>query len=439
MNLPNLPTRPFQIAVFGIFILLAFVGLFLFASFSGFGNTAAKVGTVTIWGVLPGTAVNAELDALKSQHKEYANVTYVQKAPNTFDAVLADALASGTGPDMILISQEQLLGERSKLNIISFSASGISERAYLNTFVPIDELYLTDQGMYGIPFAVDPLVLYYNRTILSSAGIATPPMTWEAVTGLAPRLTQKNGGEIFRSAIALGGYENVPNARGILSTLLFQAGSPITTLSSGSVRAALSQGESAGSVGASPAQSAVSFYVQFADPAKTVYSWNGSLIDARQAFTAGTVALYIGYASEEPFLAAANPNLDFDMATMPQPSTSQFRTTYGQAYALAIPKASRNPNGALSVAKAFASKDAAVQTAHALFMAPAQRALLTPSANDKFSAVFYPEALVAKGWLSPLPAATDTIFGTMIGNIRSGRSSVQDALDQANQALDAAL
>ena len=151
------------------------------------------------------------------------------------------------------------------------------------------------------------------------------------------------------------------------------------------------------------------------------------------------MALYIGYASEEPFLAAANPNLDFDMTTVPQPSVSQFRATYGLAYAFAIPKATRNYSGAVTVARAFTAKDVAAQSARAVSMAPAQRGLLTPAVNDKYPAVFYPEALTAKGWLSPLPATTDSIFAAMIGNISSGRNTTQDALSSANQALDSAL
>jgi multiple sugar transport system substrate-binding protein len=435
MNMPTLPNRPFQIVVFGVFVALAIAGLLLFSIYQG-GNSAAKVGTVTIWGVLPSATVGTQLDALKAAHKEYANVNYVEKSAASFDAVLADALASGTGPDLILISQEQLLTEKNKISVIPFSV--ISERTYLNTFVPIDELFLTDQGMYGIPFTVDPLVMYYNRTMLSTAGVPTPPATWEAVTGLAPRLTQKSGGQVYKSAIALGGYGNIENARAIISTLLFQSGSPITTLSNGAVRAAITQSSNAASAGVNPAESAISFYTQFADPAKTVYSWNGSLANARQSFTAGDLAFYLGYASEEPFLAAANPNLDFDMTTVPQPATSQTRTTYGLAYVFAVPKATHNYSGAVSVARMLASKEQAAQAARTLFMAPAARALLTPAANEKFPAVFYPEALTAKGWLSPQPATTDSIFAAMIGNISSGRNTVQDALQTANQALDSA-
>ena len=440
MNLPSLPTRPFQVIVLGIFVFLALVGLFLFANFSGFGNTAAKVGAVTIWGILPSSAMDAELGALKQSHKEYANVNYVQKQESNFDAALADAIASGAGPDMVLISQEQLLAERNKLSVIPFST--IPQRTYLDTFVPITELFLTDQGTYGIPLVVDPLVLYYNRTMVASAGVADPAntlATWEGITGIVPRLTQKTGGQIYKSGIALGGYGNMPAARSIISLVLFQSGSPITTLSNGTVRSALTQSSNTSTTGTTPAESALNFYTQFADPAKTVYSWNGSLPEARQVFIAGDLALYVGFASEAPFLKASNPNLDFDMTHVPQPATSQSRITYGKAYALAIPKASRNASGALSVARTLAGKDQDGQMARILSMAPAARALLTPAADDRFQAIYYPDALVAKGWLSPLPTATDTIFTAMIGNISSGRTNVRDALEKANQALDASL
>ncbi|KND49463.1 MAG: hypothetical protein AB203_00035 [Parcubacteria bacterium C7867-008] len=437
MPFGNLPTRPFQLIVLGIFIFLAFVGVFLFATFDGFNGGAAKVGTVTIWGLLPSSAMDTQLTALRNVHKEYANVTYEQKSEADFDAQLANAIASDQGPDLILISQEQLLAERSKLSVIPFSI--IPQRTYLDTYVPITELFLTDKGTYGLPYAVDPLVLFYNRNTLSSAGVATPPTSWEAVTGLVPRLTQKTGGEVFKSGIALGTYGNIRNARATVSLIFFQSGSTITTLGTNGIRAALVQSNSVTGTGVTPAESGMNFYTQFSDPAKTVYSWNNALPEDRQAFISGDLAMYVGYASEAIILKVSNPNLDFDMAHIPQPSTSNSHITYAKAYAFSIPKVARNPGGARAVALALSSKEQGAQVAKLLSMAPAQRALLTPSATDPYQAIYYPDALIAKGWLSPLTGTTDTIFTAMIGDITSGRSPVDDALQRANQALDAAV
>lgn len=431
----NLTQRPFQLVVLGIFGFLAIAGIVLFSRYSGGGSAA--LGTVTIWGTLPGEAVTAQIQALQASDNTYAGVSYEEHPAATFDQDLAQAIAAGSGPDLVLVSQELLPTEQNKLSVIPFSS--IPERTYLDTYLPINELFLTTTGTFGVPYAVDPLVLYYNRSLLSSAGYVNPPSTWEGVTGMTERLTRKEGGQISQSAVALGEYTNTQNARAVLSLLLFQAGTSITAANANGIRSTLTETASAATTGVSPLESALNFYVQFADPAKTVYSWNRALPLDRQAFTNGDLALYMGYASEQPSIAASNPNLDYDMAPMPRPGTAPTRMTYGRAYAFAVPKASKNPTGALTTAMALADATQAAPTARLLSMAPATKAGLVPAADNRFEPVFFGEALIARGWLSPSPSVTDSIFAAMIGNITSGRSLARDALVTAEQAINAAI
>lgn len=429
--------KPFQVGVLIVFGLLALLGLTLFATFKGFGNNAAEVGTVTIWGTLPSKSMSVGLSELKRLHKEYANVTYQERPAQTFEADLASAIASGVGPDLILINQEHLIAERSRLIVIP--SSTISERTFRDRYLPVFELFLVPGGTYGIPLLVDPLVLYYNRPTLASVGVASPPTTWEAVTGLAPALTRLNDAQtIERSAIALGGYGNIENARAVISLLFLQAGQGITAESNGAVRSTLLRSNTQ-TYGATGIESALNFYAEFSNPTKTIYSWNRSFLSARQEFVEGDVALYLGFASERAGLEAANPNLDFDMAHAPQPGTVSTRVTYAHAFAFAVPKASKNTKGALLAAFALAEGDISPVLARAAGMAPAARSLLIPSNTDLYEAVYYPEALVARGWLSPAPPATDRVFAAMIDNVNSGRMSVPQALVAADQALNAAL
>ncbi len=218
--------KPFQIILLVVFGLLALLGLVVFANFGGFGSGGAKIGTVTIWGTVPQARMDTVINALRSEGQEYAGVSYSEKPAASFDASLADAIASGNGPDLILISQESLISEQNKLQVVPFST--VSQRTYLDTYLPIDELFLSSNGTYGIPFAVDPLVLYYNRSMLTSAGVAVPPSTWEAITGLAERMTVAQGGTVSVSTVPFGTYDNVQNARAIVSLLLLQAGNSIT-------------------------------------------------------------------------------------------------------------------------------------------------------------------------------------------------------------------
>jgi ABC-type glycerol-3-phosphate transport system substrate-binding protein len=431
--------HPFQIILMSVFAMFALVGLIFFANSKGLSSNASAVGSVVIWGTLPSDAITKELQAISTVDKSYSKVTYVQQQPATFDSQLANAIASGNGPDLIIINQEQILNESSKLNIIPFSS--ISQRAFSSTYLPEDQLFLTTTGTYGIPFVLDPLVLYYNQNILIQAGIPTPPGTWEAVTGMVPALTHNTlNTAAAQSGIALGTYNNIENARGILSVLFMQAGSPITQSSNLGVRSVLSNAANSTTyTGVSPVAAALNFYTQFSDPSRTVYTWNSGNSSAKQAFLAGELALYVGYASEEPQIKAGNPNLSFDMAQIPQLQTSTSKADYGLAYAFAVPKASHNAKGAFLAATALTGISYLPNVAQSLSMAPANRMLLTPPANDLYAAIYYPDALIANGWLSPDSVTTDSIFSAMITNISTGKYQSADAVNITDQALDTAL
>ena len=427
--------RPFQVGVLGFFSLLAVLGIFFFATYKG-SSSSKSVGALTIWGTLPAPAMSTILGDLKQTHQEYAKVRYVERSPETFDADLADALASGSGPDIVIITEEQILTNRNKLQVIPFKT--IPERTYKDSYVSIGELFLTPEGTYGIPILVDPLVLYYNRTAISRAGFSSPPATWEEVLGATPALTQKNGSTILKSAIALGTYENNRNARAIISLLLLQSGNNITESSARGIESLLRSNPTQ-STSATPAESAINFYTQFADPAKIVYSYNRGLPDARTTFIAGDTALYVGFASEYSFLKEANPNLDFDMTSIPAPQTAVSRADYAHVYAFAIPKATQNVPAAYQTAAALASASSIQKLAGALGIAPALRSLLSGRTNDANADVYYPLTLISKGWLSPAPATTDRIFAGMIISVTSGTKTVSTALKDADDALTAAL
>lgn len=428
--------KPFQVIVMAVFGFIALAGILLFANFKGFSSGVTAVGTVSIWGTLPGSAMGEALNQFRQNHQEYGSVTYVERPAETFNVDLAEAIASGRGPDLILLTQEDLVAAQAKLTTIPSSV--ISEREYRDAYLPINELFLVSGGSYAIPFLVDPLMLYYSRPILASAGAARPPSTWEAVTGLASTINRQTDTQtVTRSLIALGTYENIENARAIISLLFLQAGYGLSEYRDAGRRATLTD-PVAQVYGRTPAESALNFYSEFANPAKSVYSWNSALPNSRQAFLAGDLALYLGYASERKELAHANPNLDFDMAAAPSPAVGQSRVTYGRAYAFAIPRASKNSAGALEVAMTLSGKDAGPIFARAFGMAPAARMALAPNPADLYEPVYYPEALIARGWLSPAPSSTDRIFATMVSNVASGRETVNTAIVTANTALNAA-
>ena len=431
----NMKMSLFQVILTGVFGLGALIGLFVFATYtSGVGEE--EIGAVVVWGVLPEDSMQAALIAIGQTNTGMKSVSYVQKDPAALQSDLASAIATGASPDLVLASQEEV---RSLAKFITpISLATLSIRVFTDTFVEGAGIFAAQEGYYGIPFLVDPLVLFYNRSILSSEGIAKPPATWEALTGLVPNIAVLTPTrQIKRGLIALGTYNNVQNARGILSSLFLQTGVPLSSYSangvlSGNLGTAAQGGVQAG-------EAVLGFYTQFADPSKISYTWNASLTNSRQMFLVGDLALYLGYASEARYLRAANPNLNFNVALLPQRATAQVKNTYGLIYAFMIPRGAKNPAGAYQVATLLSgSAEQSVATSFT-GLAPANLNVLATAPADPVAAVAYAEALYTRGWMSPAPSDTDAVFSGMINNVISGRLTLEAALAEAERALSALL
>ncbi|HET9641662.1 MAG TPA: extracellular solute-binding protein [Candidatus Paceibacterota bacterium] len=425
----------FQGVMFGVFGILALVGLFAFATYSGKRASSDTVGKVVIWGTLPSAPMQTFLTGAVQADQSLKGVAYVEKSAPTLASDLATAIATGNGPDMILASQEELTSLAKFVQPLPSSV--LSPSAVANAFVGEAGLLAAPDGSgyYGVPFLVDPLVLFSNRAILSSSGVAKPPATWEALTGLVPTLAQLSPSrQVLRGLIGLGTYGNVHNARGILSTLFLQQDVPMSSYGAGGVPVADLRG-GRGLSGDPVGGAVLVFYTQFADPTKVSYTWNGSLDDSQAVFAAGNLALYLGYASEARFLRDANPNLDYAVSPVPQPGTAKTKAVYGLMYSFLIPRGSANGNGAFQTAVKFSAPALQAAAAAATSLAPVSLTALSSPPSDTVGSVAYSEALYSKGWLSPEPAATDRVFSGMIQDVISGRLAPVTALGNAESSL----
>jgi ABC-type glycerol-3-phosphate transport system substrate-binding protein len=429
-------TSPFQAVLFGIFGLGALIGLFVFATYTS-TNDPESVGMVVIWGTLPSAGIQATLSALSTEDPSFESVSYEERNARTLSSDLATAIATNTGPDLIIASHEQLHALSKFLTPIPFET--LPARTFESSFIAGARIFTAPggAGYLGVPFLVDPLVLFFHRPILSSSGVVEPPAHWESLVGLVPTVAQLTPSrQILRGLVALGTYDNVENARGILSALFIQQGVPLGGYTESGVRAA---NLGSGSGGLAPGPAVMSFYTQFADPAKVSYTWNASLPNSRQKFLAGDLALYFGYLSEARLLRTANPNLDFGISALPQPANASLLSGYGLLYAHVLPRGAKNIAGAYQVATRLAGAAEQTLAARSTGLAPVALASLSAPQSDPVATLGYAVALYVTGWLSPAPADTDTVFSSMIGNVISGRSTIQSALNSAEQALTALL
>ena len=218
-----------------------------------------------------------------------------------------------------------------------------------------------------------------------------------------------------------------------------QAGGNITvTKDDGSQAAALNRKSTNGTL---PALDALRFYTEFANPAKSTYSWNKAQESARKAFTSGDLAMYAGYASELPIILKQNPNLNFDVARLPQLSggATQRISTIAKVYALAIPRVAKNPQGAGMVLTALTSKSASTVLSDNIGLPSPRRDLLAVEPEDPLETIFRNSAIMAQSWRDPNPEDTYKIIAKMVESVVSGAQKMSQAIERANRELQVLL
>jgi ABC-type glycerol-3-phosphate transport system substrate-binding protein len=429
--------RPFELGLVITFVIMAMFALIIMATYktkpSTKNNEVVAVGSVTIWGTLPASAINPVLNELKESNDAYRGVRYVYYSPDEFDSKLTSGLADNEGPDLILTSHEKVVNLRKRVQTISYESYPV--RDLRNNFIDGAEIFALRDGLYGLPLAVDPLMMFWNKDILSTEGYLEAPKTWEAIVNdVLPNLIQRDFNRtIRRSVIAMGEYNNIENAFGILSTLIIQGGSKLVRESDRDDYLIQLQSSETG-VG-QPFSSAVDFYTRFSKPNNTLYSWNRSLANDKLNFLAEDLVFYFGYGSESRQIEKANPNLNFDIAEMPQGSGAVLRRTYGKFYALSILKSSDNQRGATSVLSDLVGREIAEKIAISAGMAPVYRASLNAGSNDIYGRIIFESAPITYGWLNPDLSATNRIFSSMTMDINENRNSASGATGVAVSLL----
>ncbi len=420
-------TSTFQtiiLVVFGAFIVIG-MAYFSLGAGSGKKDSSKLRNNITIWGTLPDSIIMNTMHDIFP--KNSGKIIYKQKRKNVFNKDLIDALASGKGPDMILLPQNLILQYSDKIYPVPYKS--MSVRDFKNRFIQEGELYLNKTGILAMPITINPMVMYWNRNIFSSSGISEPPKYWDEFYKIAQNVTVKdNQSNISQSAVALGGFQNITHAKDILSLLIMQAGDPITAKSTLAKSGVVSVfgGMFGGKI--PPAVSALYFYTGFSNPIKSNYSWNSSLPDSFDMFTKGNLAVYFGFASEVSDIEKTNPNLNFDVAKMPQTKGSRTSITFGNMQGLSILKHSKNITEAFKVSIMLSNPEFVAGLAKALNLPPVRRDLLSKKPSDAYMSLFYDSALISKAWLDPSPIDTENIFKNMVNSISSGKQMVSSSI-----------
>lgn len=422
----------FQIVVVIIFFILAIFGVLVFSGAIPIGkdNESGGLGTVVVWGTQSSGLVDPLLEEFNKINTSFV-VDYIQKPSSSFDQDLLEALSESKGPDLLFLPDNLAFRYINKLFTIPYPSYPLA--SFKENFAGAGEVFLTNNGVLAFPLTIDPLVMYYNRTILDANSIVSPPVYWDELLPMVPTLTKKDEtNKISKSAIAMGHFSNINNAKEILATLFMQTGNKLVESQGGFFKSTLKSSNPRYDL-----SEALQFFTDFADPTRGQYSWNRSFRSSSESFSAEDLAFYFGFGSELGTLINKNPNQNFLATTFPQVRGNTLKSTGARVTGVAVLASSKNFNTALSVAGLMATTDFASKFANALGVVPAQRNLLKiKPTDDLYLPTLYNSALFAKSWLDPSPSDTNEIFSRMVEGVLSNILTEDQAILEADSRLN---
>lgn len=433
----------FQIVIIAICVVIGIGGVVLFAtSKTGFGTSGYAA---QVWGVLPKTSIDEALVPYRDQGIDPSFV-YTELPEEGFSQALLEAVAEGKGPDAIIFPSDIYFEQVNKLATIP--SETVSAKVYADTYIDAGYQFAVVGGVKAFPIVTDPMVMYWNKDMFTSAGIVNPPRSWNELATQVNLIAQKkDNGIIDRAFVALGEYANINHAKQILYTLLAQAGvrlsffePGLSTYQTGLNKSNTAADISGGNVSASElTRSVLTYYTEFANPLKPSYTWNRSFTSSRDAFIANKLAVYFGPASEVEYIRTRNPNLNFTIAPVPQEFADK-KVVHTKTYALGFLITSQNLKAAYpEVTRFFTAPDMVSALADAMRIAPARRDVLSSSKtarDDRELGVVYESAVYGATWTDPNVVASDAIFRTLIESITSGTQTLTEAAEDASDRLD---
>lgn len=154
---------------------------------SGGGSHFAGAPTVTVWSWRSQDKAlwNTVQSDLAAQGTK-VNIDFRAINPTSYDAIVQTAMNGGKGPDIFY--------DRAGEGTETYAAAGMIKSldgVDTSDISPTALAAAQYQGKtYGVPFAIQTMAVFYNKTVLSSNGISAPT-TWSGFLGAMQKLKSK--------------------------------------------------------------------------------------------------------------------------------------------------------------------------------------------------------------------------------------------------------
>lgn len=373
-----------------------------------------------------------KMQAIMSAYQaKHSNVTfeYTKKNIENYETDLLNALAAEKGPDIYSINNTWVPRYIDK--IVPAPDKVFTVKDYKETFVDSMATDLVkDNKIYGTAMWVDSLALYYNKDLLGTAGIATPPKTWTELAEDVRDITRQDANGYFnRSGVAIGTNSNVNRGVDVVYLLMLQAGVVPWTADGSAPQFANSVPKDGNFVNAGA--EAVTFYTSFSNPSSGNYTWNEDSDYSIDAFANGRAAFLYGYAYTRGQVDIKAPNLNYDVAPVPQNNLDNPTVNYSNYFAEVVSKQSKQQAWAWDFLKFATSKDSLSLYYQTDKQPSSRRDLIEQQASDIEIGVFAHANLTGKTFYKADETKFDAIIGEMIDNIVLRGQPVDQALSRA--------
>lgn len=411
----------------------AIVIIIVLIIFGLMGTERPRPAHLEIWGVYEKGEILQELIDNYQKQNKHITIYYEKKPFLDYEKELINAFAIDEGPDILAIHNSWLPKYKDKVKEVP--AELLSFNIFKKTFVDVVEKDLTiDNKIYALPLYVDTLALFYNKDLLNSAGISSPPETWEDLINDLGKLVKRNQwGGIDRIGVALGTAENINRSTDILGLLMLQNG---TKMVSGDKQSAtFNQSIFLEEELYYPGQDALRFYTDFSNPSKKAYTWNRQMPYSIDAFVEGKAAMMFNYSYHIPTIKERAPYLNFAIAPMCQIKGREFDINYANYWAFAVSKKSEVSYEAWKFILYLTQRENAEKYLEEAKRPTAQRDLVDWQKQDLELGVFAKQSLTAQSWYQIDSNAIETILAEAIESVVLGTATVQKAIETSTDQV----
>jgi multiple sugar transport system substrate-binding protein len=418
-----------KVLIFGVvggilIIVLVFISSFFINRDKDKDSIYNTETTLSFWGVSDYSS--AYKTAISRFNTLYPNVKIDYRRFDNlqeYEKTLLDALASEEGPDIFVITNNDLPRKINKIFPLPSSKYTVQDLAADFPEI-VENDFVLNENIYALPVFVDTLSLIYNKDIFNEAGIVFPPKTWKEFQNNIPDLTKFEDDRISQSGAAIGTANNIENYVDLLSLLMIQSGAEM-----------VSEDYEKAEFGYRGSREALEFYLRFSSSESSSYTWDEYFSNDIESFAREKTAIVFGYHKNFKEIKESNPTIKAGVSEIPQIEGGQ-KYSFARYFGYTVSRQTKFPAIAWDFIRTLTTDLTSAESyLEATNSPPALKYLIERHKNDPIIGTFTKQILIAQNWKQPDPERVNEIFGDMINFVRDKEKDALNAILDAEREV----